>query len=114
MFNKYISAILLAGAAVTLASCDDYLDREPESSLIPDTFFTSEDNLRSFTQRFYTWLDSHSNYDYGFGTFGIDNGTDNKTGEPPPTAMPPATGLFVQAATTGISAASVPSTISSR
>ena len=78
MFNKYISAIFLAGAAVTLASCDDYLDREPESSLIPDTFFTSEDNLRSFTQRFYTWLDSHSNYDYGFGTFGIDNGTDNQ------------------------------------
>ena len=41
---KYISMLLL-GATLGLTSCNDYLDKEPESNVTPASFFTSADDL---------------------------------------------------------------------
>lgn len=78
--NKYIKNIFLGAALVGLASCQDFLDREPESSLIPESYFTEAALLQAYVQPFYEWLPSHSNYSYGLGTFSTDNGTDNQVG----------------------------------
>ena len=76
--NKYISSLLFATAAVGLASCNDYLDREPEDKIIPENFFNSEANLKAYTLNFYTMFPSHSDDSYALGTFSSDNGTDNQ------------------------------------
>lgn len=38
---------------LTLSGCDDFLTREPETNLSPDTFFSSEAELELWTNRFY-------------------------------------------------------------
>ena len=40
-------------SAVMLCSCEDFLTKEPETNLSPDTFFRSEAELELWTNRFY-------------------------------------------------------------
>lgn len=75
---KYIKTICLGALALGLASCDDFLDRQPEAVQIPENFFNNSSNLSAFTQDFYTWFRTHSNNQYGIGTFADDDGTDNQ------------------------------------
>ena len=49
---KYISMLLL-GATLGLTSCDDYLDKEPESNVTPASYFTSADDLAAYTVNLY-------------------------------------------------------------
>lgn len=49
---KYISMLLL-GVTLGLTSCDDYLDKEPESNVTPASFFTSADDLAAYTVNLY-------------------------------------------------------------
>lgn len=55
----YIFPLLLA--ALFLASCEDFLDREPLSELSPGSSFGSENQLRLYTNSFYGMLPSGSN-----------------------------------------------------
>ncbi len=76
---KYISMLLL-GATLGLTSCDDYLDKEPESNVTPASFFTSADDLAAYTVNLYGVLTSIGPGSYGMSTFAYDNDTDNQAG----------------------------------
>lgn len=77
--KKYIFivtwALTLAGA---MTSCDDYLDKEPLSSIPPEKYFTSEADLLNYCDGRYTEiLPSHDNWSYGI--YGKDDQTDMMT-----------------------------------
>ena len=74
---KYIPMLFLA-ASLGLASCDDYLDKEPESNVTPAAFFTAEADLAAYTINMYGVLTSNNQGSYGMGTFAYDNATDNQ------------------------------------
>ena len=76
---KYISMLLL-GATLGLTSCDDYLDKEPESNVTPASYFTSADDLAAYTVNLYGVLTSIGPGSYGMSTFAYDNDTDNQAG----------------------------------
>ena len=76
---KYISMLLL-GATLGLTSCDDYLDKEPESNVTPASYFTSADDLAAYTVNLYGVLTSINPGSYGMSTFAYDNDTDNQAG----------------------------------
>ena len=76
--KKYINGILLGALALGFASCDDFLDREPLSSVIPENYFTSPSNLLAYTVNFYGGFRTHSNNSWELGTFSDDNHTDNQ------------------------------------
>ena len=48
--KKRFVILMLALAAV---SCSDWLVREPQDELSPDTYFTTEQECRLYTNRFY-------------------------------------------------------------
>lgn len=78
--NKLYAAILLlslTGGITT--SCEDFLDREPLSSVTPEEYFTDASQLENYLNEIYVEiLPSHSNWSYGI--FGNDNDTDNQAG----------------------------------
>ena len=74
---KYISMLVL-GASLGLTSCNDFLDKEPESNVTPAAFFTAEADLAAYTINLYGVLTSISPGSYGMGTFAYDNATDNQ------------------------------------
>ena len=76
--NKYIKGLFLGAVAFGFTSCDDFLDREPLSSIIPETYFTTASNLQAYTNNFYGLFPTHSNWMWALGTFTADNGTDNQ------------------------------------
>lgn len=80
MKTKHINTLLIGAAMLGLTACNDYLNEAPEDKLIPETFFTTADNIKAYTLNFYTILPSHSSNAYQLGTFSSDNGTDNQAG----------------------------------
>ena len=72
--------MLLLGATLGLTSCDDYLDKEPESNVTPASYFTSADDLAAYTVNLYGVLTSINPGSYGMSTFAYDNDTDNQAG----------------------------------
>lgn len=74
---KYISMLVL-GASLGLTSCNDFLDKEPESNVTPEAFFTAEADLAAYTINLYGVLTSIGPGSYGMGTFAYDNATDNQ------------------------------------
>ncbi len=71
MKRYIISILVLAG----LSSCDDYLDKEPLSSLTPEQYLTTEANIASYATDLYNTLPVHGQWDWG--TFQYDDHTDN-------------------------------------
>lgn len=70
------AALLLGGA---FASCDDFLDKEPPSYIVPSDYYTAEDQVLAIANQFYQdVLPAHSGW--GYGTFGTDDNTDNQAG----------------------------------
>ena len=60
-------------------SCNDFLDKEPQSKITPEAYFSDASQLENYANRMYVdILPSHSNWSYGI--FGEDNNTDNQTG----------------------------------
>ena len=57
---KYLFATLFAVGA--LSSCEGMLDRFPQDSLSPETFFSNEAELQSFSNTFYTLLPGDGSY----------------------------------------------------
>lgn len=63
--------------AVTLSSCDDYLDKEPLSSISPETYFTEVSQLKAYVDNYYWILPSHGTGNT-MGIYGQDKDTDNQ------------------------------------
>lgn len=75
----YISVLALALSA-GLASCEDFLDREPESVISPEVYFTDASQLRAYADDLYSdILPSHGTGNT-YGIYGKDEGTDNQVG----------------------------------
>lgn len=73
--KNILTLILLGG---TLVSCEDFLDKEPPSKLVPSDYYQAEDQVQACVNKFYTdVLPSHSG---AYGIFAFDSGTDNQTG----------------------------------
>ncbi len=74
-----VSKALLAGAAtlIGLSSCNGLLDREPLDQVSPGQFYTSPEQLSSFTINQYPNAFSGPS-GYGEGVAGWDDGTDNQ------------------------------------
>ena len=70
--------MLVLGASLGLTSCNDFLDKEPESNVTPAAFFTAEADLAAYTINLYGVLTSIGPGSYGMGTFAYDNATDNQ------------------------------------
>ena len=54
--KNIFKTIVLGAAAISLASCDDFLTKSPTTSLSPENFFSSEKELELWTNREYTNL----------------------------------------------------------
>lgn len=62
MNMKKIYTIFISGLSVlAFSSCEGFLDKFPETSLSPETFYTSEKELELATNGFYTMLPSPDN-----------------------------------------------------
>lgn len=69
--------LFLLGMALCFGACNDYLDKEPLTSVTPEKYFTNEAHLEAYANGLYTSiLPSH---DWSYGTFEIDKQTDNQT-----------------------------------
>lgn len=63
-------------AAFALTSCNDYLDKAPESQVTPEKYFNQESHLEAYANgRYLDNLPSSGNWSYG--TYGGDLNTDN-------------------------------------
>ena len=51
----------MAAAALALSSCSGFLDKFPETSLSPETFYTNEQECRLATNRFYDLVTAPDN-----------------------------------------------------
>ena len=66
----------------SVTSCNDYLEQEPLSSLTPENFYTSEDQVQAVANRFYQdIMPGHGGWDYG--TYTNDNNTDVQASRSP-------------------------------
>ena len=62
MNMKKIYAVFISGLSVlAFSSCEGFLDKFPETSLSPETFYTSQKELELATNGFYTMLPSPDN-----------------------------------------------------
>ena len=75
---KYVNICLLCAAMAGFSSCNDYLDQEPESAIIPESFFATDNDLAAYTVNLYNFFSCIQPGSYGISTFGNDNHTDNQ------------------------------------
>lgn len=80
---KFYAGIFVA--SVFLFACED-LSQEPLSTISPEAFFTTEAQLSNYVNELYipgevSTFPTHSSSYMDFGTFGIDNNTDNMNGK---------------------------------
>ena len=80
--KNIISNILRGGLPIlclgmTVTSCSDFLDRPPLDQISPDSYYTTADQLGTFTINYYTSIfPNNSGWFAGVATF--DDGTDNQ------------------------------------
>lgn len=55
LYNKIILGSLI-GVALMTSSCDDFLDRSPETSITPELYFSSADDLAAYVTNYYPSL----------------------------------------------------------
>lgn len=80
--NKIINCILAIVMATGFYSCDDFLDKQPMSTISPELYFNDASQLEYYANRIYAdILPSHSvSGQYSYGIYGEDNNTDNQIG----------------------------------
>ena len=61
--------------ATLCTSCEDFLDREPISSVTPDEYYQSEEQIQAAVNKLYEILPGHTG---SYGVFGEDGDTDNQ------------------------------------
>jgi hypothetical protein len=77
--NKYTYIVLFAIIIGGFSSCEDFLDREPLSSVSPDIYFSEASQLLAYTDDMYPRiLPGNAGNSYGF--YATDQGTDNQIG----------------------------------
>ena len=76
--NKYIVKALMAfGLVAGMSSCEDFLNREPMSTISPEAYFSSAAQLEAnLNDEYPNVLPAYGGWDYGI--FGEDKGTDNQ------------------------------------
>lgn len=76
--HKYIvTAFMAMAVAAGMTSCEDFLDREPMSTISPETYYSTAAQLEAnLNDEYPNVLPSHNNWSYGL--FGEDKGTDNQ------------------------------------
>lgn len=75
-YKKILSLILLGSA---LAACEDFLDQQPPSYIVPEDYYRTEDQVQACANRFYSdILPSHGG---GYGLYASDGGTDNQANQ---------------------------------
>jgi len=80
----YKSSFIALALAAGVTACTDYLEQEPPSSLTPENFYTSEDQVQAVANRFYQdIMPGHGGWDYG--TYTNDNNTDVQAARTPST-----------------------------
>lgn len=79
MNKNIILCCIAAASTLMLSSCEDFLDKEPLSSVVPTEYYKDEAQIQAAVNQLYTAvLPSHTNW--SFGIFGLDSGTDNQVG----------------------------------
>lgn len=74
---KLLLSFLFLGSALT--ACEDFLNQEPPSLVVPEDYYRTEDQIQACVNRFYPdILPSHGN-DYGI--YAKDGGTDNQANQ---------------------------------
>lgn len=74
--NILFQTCLVLGGTAVFSSCEDFLDREPLSSVTPEAYFTTTDHLAAYSiSQYQNWFDSHAGYSMGIGNG--DAATDN-------------------------------------
>lgn len=74
--NILFQACAVIGGTMLFASCEDFLDREPLSSVTPEAYFTTADHFAAYSiAQYNSWFSSHSGYGMGIGNG--DDATDN-------------------------------------
>ncbi len=66
---------VVAGGLMTFSSCNDFLDREPLSSITPETYFATADHFAAYSINLYGNFSVHSGFGMGIGAGDTD--TDN-------------------------------------
>lgn len=61
--------VVIIAAVIALTGCDDFLEKPPVDQLTDETYWTSEDNVRSFSWGFYTAYFSGYGSGYTWGDF---------------------------------------------
>ena len=78
----YKSSFIALALTASVTACTDYLEQEPPSSLTPENFYTSEDQVQAVANRFYQdIMPGHGGWDYG--TYTNDNNTDVQAARTP-------------------------------
>jgi len=72
--KKYIYAFIGTGLLL-VAGCDDFLNLKPESSLSPEQYLTTDDNVGAYATDLYNTLPVHT--ETSWGVWLKDSGTDN-------------------------------------
>ena len=75
---KYLNIFLLGVSLTGFTSCNDFLDKEPESSVTPAAYFTAEADLAAYSINLYNFFTCIAPGSYGISVFGNDNATDNQ------------------------------------
>lgn len=75
--KKIIYIFMSLAALFSVAGCDDFLDKQPQSSVTPSSYFKAEADLAAYSINLYAFT-SIGPGSYGISTFGSDNGTDNQ------------------------------------
>lgn len=81
MNKNIILCCIAAASTLMLSSCEDFLDKEPLSSVVPTEYYKDEAQIQAAVNQLYTAVPSHTNW--SFGIFGLDSGTDNQVGFDP-------------------------------
>ncbi|MDR0988343.1 MAG: RagB/SusD family nutrient uptake outer membrane protein [Prevotellaceae bacterium] len=97
-YIHYISLIILL--AGTLASCDNFLDRDPQDKLTNESYWIDETSLRTYAQDFYSSF--FIGYDRDYTTFGGYFSGDNLTDDF--LTLAGGTRVFPTSSTTGLNA----------
>lgn len=78
-FRYIVPAVALAFAT---ASCNDFLDLEPPSYVVPEDYYQTEDQVQAAVNQFYNDDDILPSHDtWGYGTFITDTDTDNQASQ---------------------------------
>ena len=78
MKRQSIIILSLAVGSLSFTACNDFLDREPLSSVTSEHYLNTEAELASFGAAQYDALPAHKPGEYSIGVFKTDNNSDKQ------------------------------------